>query len=94
VLAPVTVGRYKPGEPMPGEAHEVTGGSGQDNPDGPHWLGWVEAPDWILYELSDGTVYVFNGRRPEGGVRGPAVIIGRSTADGMPPAPVVVPGVV
>lgn len=81
-MKPVTVGRYKPGERMPGDAHLVTGGSadvafGGEPGVSSVWLGWVETEDWILFESSDGTVCVFNGRQPGSG----AVIGAPTTLD-------------
>lgn len=81
-MKPVTVGRYKP-ENFDALAEQVASGEVSDR-----WLGWVETEDWIVYEHESGDLYAFNGRRPEGGVRGPLVKIERSTSEEMPPPPV------
>lgn len=88
-MKPVTVGRYKPGETMPGEAQVVTGGSpGYGN--GHDWLGWVETEDWILFENENGTITVFNGRTESGAVKGPAVVVFPQESPGHTLLPIVV----
>lgn len=55
-LKPVTVGRYSDH----GHPESPYGGHG--------FVGWVETEDWIVWEAEDGSLYVANGREPNGGV--------------------------
>ncbi len=32
-----------------------------------NYRGWIETPNWILWESKDGTLYVANGRHPKTG---------------------------
>lgn len=58
-MAPVTVGRYRPGQ------FDGPAGSGKMD-GGKTWLGWVETPDWIVWENANGDLVVINGRSETG----------------------------
>lgn len=43
-----------------------------------NFKGWVETPDWIVWEGTDGSLHVANGRDPEtGAILGDSVIVPR-----------------
>lgn len=71
-MDPVTVARYSEGGLQP-----VNHSTGQA--EGPAWLGTVETPNWIVWENSDGELYVFNGREQSGAVTGAVVVMERQT---------------
>jgi hypothetical protein len=39
--------------------------------------GWVGTPDWIVWEAVDGTLHVYNGRNPDGSVKGEGTVVPR-----------------
>lgn len=71
-MDPVTVGRYDGDGLQP-----VIASTGQAA--GPSWRGFVETKNWIVWETSDGELYVFNGREESGGVTGAVVVMERQT---------------
>jgi len=47
-------------------------------PVSPDFKGWVETPDWIVWEGVDGTLHVANGRNSDGGILGDVVEVPRA----------------
>lgn len=67
MLKPVTVGRYDP----PGADCLAELAAGAASP----YIGYVETPDWILYEQEDGSLTIYAERKASGEVVGDPVVI-------------------
>lgn len=70
-MDPVTVARYDGSGLQPRDSEGL--------PAGAAWLGLVETRNWVVWENSDGELYVYNGREESGAVTGAVVVMERQT---------------